>query len=153
MADDRATDAETPNVRRIVLDTNLFVASLFNRRSASHRLLELAREGRVRMLWSEPVKRELVRILGNVQRAARRDDYLSEVLAALFHEENKVADPPPVRMVAEDPEDDTLLACALGGRADMLVSNDRHLLELGSCEGIPIVTPGEAVRRLAEPLA
>jgi putative PIN family toxin of toxin-antitoxin system len=43
--------------------------------------------------------------------------------------------------VLTDPDDDVILACAVKGNADYIVSRDRHLLELGTHRGIPIVTP------------
>jgi putative PIN family toxin of toxin-antitoxin system len=51
----------------------------------------------------------------------------------------RVDDIPEV--VLADPDDDVVLACAVGGNADYIVTRDRHLLELGMHRGIPIVTP------------
>jgi predicted nucleic acid-binding protein len=42
--------------------------------------------------------------------------------------------------VLEDPKDDMFLACACDSAADVIVSGDRHLLQLGSFRGIPVVT-------------
>ena len=49
-------------------------------------------------------------------------------------------------VVAEDPDDNRVVECAVAGKADAIVSGDRHLLRLGSHEGVPIVT----VRRFVE---
>jgi len=51
----------------------------------------------------------------------------------------------PVRGVATHPEDDQVLAAALDGGADYLVTGDRSLLGLGSFRGIPIVSASEFV--------
>jgi uncharacterized protein len=42
--------------------------------------------------------------------------------------------------IKEDPDDDRVLECAVAGEADYVVSSDRHLLKLGSYDGIPIMT-------------
>jgi len=42
-----------------------------------------------------------------------------------------------------DPKDDPLLACAVEGRADYLVSGNRDLLDLGEVEGIRMLSPRE----------
>jgi putative PIN family toxin of toxin-antitoxin system len=42
-------------------------------------------------------------------------------------------------VIADDPDDDRVLECAVTGRVDYVVSGDRHLLMLGSFEGIPIM--------------
>jgi predicted nucleic acid-binding protein len=46
------------------------------------------------------------------------------------------------RVVPGDADDDEVIACALAAKADLIVSGDRHLLDLGDhYQGIPIVTP------------
>jgi putative PIN family toxin of toxin-antitoxin system len=40
----------------------------------------------------------------------------------------------------DDPDDNRVLECALKGKADYIVTGDRHLLKLGSYEAISIVT-------------
>ena len=56
--------------------------------------------------------------------------------------------PPEVpRVIINDADDDEVLACALVAKADLIVSGDKHLHNLGSTyQGIRIVTPAEAVR-------
>ena len=48
--------------------------------------------------------------------------------------------------IVNDPSDDAVLACALGAKAEIIVSGDRHLLDLEEHRGIRIVTAAEAVR-------
>jgi predicted nucleic acid-binding protein len=50
--------------------------------------------------------------------------------------------------VTRDPKDDPLVACAVEGAADYLVSGDRDLLDLGETENIRMVTPREFVEIL-----
>ena len=42
-------------------------------------------------------------------------------------------------VVLSDPDDDNVLACALAAQADVVVSGDRHLLQLGAYSAIPIL--------------
>jgi putative PIN family toxin of toxin-antitoxin system len=49
-----------------------------------------------------------------------------------------------------DPDDEMILECALAAEASFIVSGDkRHLLALRQFRGIPIVSPGDFLRRLA----
>jgi len=52
-----------------------------------------------------------------------------------------VSDPSQVSGVSKDPDDDKYLAAAIAGRAPLVVSGDHHLLAVGECEGVRLVTP------------
>jgi predicted nucleic acid-binding protein len=53
-------------------------------------------------------------------------------------------------VVTGDIDDDQVIAAAVSAPADLIVSGDRkHLLPLGSPQGIPIVDAAEALRRIA----
>lgn len=45
-----------------------------------------------------------------------------------------------LHVVADDPDDDRVLECAVAGKAEFVISGDRHLLQLGTYEEISIVT-------------
>ena len=45
--------------------------------------------------------------------------------------------------VTRDPADDMVLAAAVGGRADWVVSLDRHLIDLAEVGGVRILRPGD----------
>ncbi len=44
-----------------------------------------------------------------------------------------------LEVIRADPDDNRFLECAMAGRADFLVSGDRHLLELKKFRGISIL--------------
>jgi predicted nucleic acid-binding protein len=50
--------------------------------------------------------------------------------------------PPDADSLTGDPDDDRILACAMANDVDVLVSgNRRHLLPVGSAQGVRILTP------------
>ena len=60
-----------------------------------------------------------------------------------------VASDLPTLEVSSDPDDNVILATAVAGNAEAVVSGDRaDVLALGDVEGIPIITAREAVERL-----
>ncbi len=50
-----------------------------------------------------------------------------------------------LQVIKEDAEDNAILAAAVEGRADCIISGDRHLKNLGEYQGIPILSPAEFV--------
>lgn len=51
-------------------------------------------------------------------------------------------------VIREDPDDNRVLECAITGKADVIVSGDRHLLDLKSYRNIPVVRPIDFLRTL-----
>jgi uncharacterized protein len=59
-----------------------------------------------------------------------------------------IPDPiPPV--ILDDPEDDTVLACAIAAKAEIIVTGDTHLLRFKKYQSISIWTAGELLEHLA----
>ena len=50
-----------------------------------------------------------------------------------------------IQVIEADPEDDTILIAAVESNAACIISGDKHLKDLGSYEGIPILSPAEFV--------
>ena len=60
-----------------------------------------------------------------------------------------VVSPAAPVIVSPDPDDNIILAVAIAGQADLIVSRDkRHMIALQEVEGIPIVTPREALTHI-----
>jgi putative PIN family toxin of toxin-antitoxin system len=98
---------------------------------------------------------ELIHVL-SYPRIARQvhleEDELTAILAALLSQ----AEVTPGRFrlpgVTRDPKDDAIVACAVEGKADYIVSGDQDLLVLGEYETVRVVTPRQFIDILA-PLA
>ena len=52
------------------------------------------------------------------------------------------------QIVAEDPDDDAIIDCAVQAKADVIVSGDGYLTELKQIEGIPVVTPARFIEMI-----
>ncbi len=71
------------------------------------------------------------------------------IVADMWRLASLVAPADVPRVIAADPDDDHVLACAVAAQAELIVSGDRHLLDLGgNYQGIRIVSPAEAVNIL-----
>lgn len=132
---------------KIVIDTNLLVAAFFNKKSASFKILKEGTEGKIKILWTESIKREGEKILSNIQHSLSSSSG-EGLLDKVFKKENKIEKAPRVDFIKEDPTDNKFLACALKGEAQMIVTNDRHLLKIKKFKEIPTLTPIQALKRL-----
>lgn len=131
-----ATGSDPPAV---VLDTNLFVAAFWNRRSASADILRACLDGRVRLYYTRQIRREIHLILRNI----RAPEQYRRQVDDLLERGTEVPAAGGLSVIAEDPDDDKFLECARLAQADYLVTNDDHLLRLKQFEGTKIVKPTE----------
>ncbi len=134
---------------RLVLDTNV-VASAVLWGGVPRLLLQAGREKRVSLFASIRLLAELTDILvrPKFERKLAASGLSIEQIVDRYAELAAVVQPAVIApTVLDDPDDDQVLACAVAARADLIVSGDRrHLLPLGSFEGMPIVSPVEALR-------
>jgi putative PIN family toxin of toxin-antitoxin system len=122
---------------RVVLDTNIYIsASMFG--GVPGNLLELALLGALALIISPALLDELDDKLQNKFGVSSQD---AAILRAALQNIALVVEPrETISAIADDPDDNRVLECAVGGNADLIVSGDRHLLKLLSFRGIPIVT-------------
>ena len=65
----------------------------------------------------------------------------------------EVIDPPALaKPVCRDPDDDAVLALAIAAQADLIISGDDDPLSLTRFEGIPVLTPAQALERVLDSL-
>lgn len=141
---------------RLVLDTNIVVAGLLWN-GPPRRLIEWAIEGKAVELFSSPVLLdELAHTLGYSKFAGRTQAFATniEALVAQYTALVSLVIPASLpRVVADDADDDHVIAAAVAARAELIVTGDnKHLLPIGSHQGIAIVTAREVVDRLVAKL-
>jgi len=130
---------------RVVLDTNVFVSSLLTKRGAAAEVLDAWRERRYLLIISPAIIEEIRRVL-RYPRIQRKYAITDEDIAGIIELLNveAVVVPGETERVAgaipEDTADEAILACAVDGLADCIVSGDQHLLALEDFQGIPVWT-------------
>jgi putative PIN family toxin of toxin-antitoxin system len=135
---------------RLVLDTNC-VVSAFLWGGTPRGIIGAAVDGRCRLFTSGAMLAELEAVLSREKFSPRLLAVRTSVAQLLAEYTAQVivvhatAIPPTI---TADPDDDAVLACAVAAKAELIVSGDRHLLELGEYRDIPIVTAAEALKRI-----
>jgi uncharacterized protein len=142
--------ANTP-VARLLLDTNVVVGALLWR-GPPEQLMSLAVEQELELISSPVLLAELRRTFG-YPRLAKRLAALQTDVDTLMHSYQAIVtqvDPEQVeRVVPGDSDDDHVIAAAVAAQAQWIVSGDRHLLSLGSHQGVAILGVRQALERLA----
>jgi len=121
---------------RVVLDTNVLINADKGQFSYPKRILDLVLSGKLEAVITESVARENILLINRLV----RDSRLKADLQDFFIRAERVT-PARVQAQIEDKEDIKLLSAALGGRAQYLITEDRHLLDLDNFQGVTIVTP------------
>ena len=137
---------------RAVLDTNLLVSYLLTHRPPMATLIDehLAQERFV--LVSGAV---LLEELDRVSRYPRLQRYYTEQArtryVALIAALSEVVElPESVPRICRDPDDDWVIACAVAGEADVIVSGDRDLLALERVGETPILSAAQFLAAIEE---
>jgi putative PIN family toxin of toxin-antitoxin system len=129
---------------RLVFDTNVIVAGLVSK-GLCHEIVETHLPDHAtilsRVLWDELV-------------AALRDKFDLAAddlpLLDLYRRHAAWVEPQPLeKPICRDPDDDWVLAIAIAGHADAIVTGDGDLLVLGTFQGLAILSPRQFLERLA----
>jgi len=133
-------------VLRVVLDTNVLISAiLFG--GKPRRILEKAIRGEIRLCLSEPMLEELKGVL---QRS--KFDYSPEMIQIILTELMSISDfvnpSETINIVAEDPEDNRILECAVAANADYVITGDSHLLKLNKYLNIDVLNVAVFLEKL-----
>lgn len=132
----------------IVLDTSVLISALISQGTPPQQLYLKWMEGVFRLLTSTAQVEEFTRVIeyDRLKKYIRSHTEAREMLQTLQEDAEILQELPDVN-ISPDPDDNAILATAIAGKADYLVSGDKgDLLGLGEIEGVPIVTARMALR-------
>lgn len=137
---------------RVVLDTNVLVSAVLVPESIPAKILSMVKDDKIELVFSPFALAEVLRVfrypkLISLMKTRSVDpeeaedfikalSFISLITLGGIRGEN----------ISGDPNDDRFLACAVESEAQFIVSGDRHLIDLKSFQGIPIVTPAEFIK-------
>jgi putative PIN family toxin of toxin-antitoxin system len=131
---------------RVVIDTNVLISGLFSTTSTPALALEKA-VTKAQLVATTETLRELIKKLHSPKfdrymRRERRDALLERVASLV-----EIIDVLQTIRASRDPKDDKFLDAAVNGRADVIVTGDKDLLDLNPFRGIAILTPADYLAR------
>jgi len=135
---------------RVVFDTNVLVSYVLTHRPPIATLIDLhLARGDIVLVTAHELLEELDRVL----RYPRLHRYYTgeertRFVALVMALSELVELPEMIPRICRDPDDDRLIACAVAGGADVIVSGDDDLLVLEHVGEIPILPAVELLTRI-----
>lgn len=136
---------------RVALDTNIVVSGLLWGGPPGE-LFDRVTDRTIEAVASAELIAELARILTRPKFAAKlaAKKRTCEAIVALYTQLTERVEPAILPRVPQlrDSNDRHVLACALAGNVDIIVSGDLDLLTLCTFENISILTPAECLKKI-----
>ena len=124
---------------RIILDTNVFISAVFFG-GPPYQILDSWRNGKINIVLTEEIFDEYQRVARELSKQFKQID-ISIFLDLLTVNATWIEAPQLPFGVSSDPDDDKFLACALASRTKVIVSGDKHLIDVSGYRGIAVVKP------------
>jgi len=132
---------------RVVLDTNIFVSGIFWEGNFCSQIIKEWRDKKLELISSVEILGELVKTLRDFK--IQMPDEMVEEWRTLIIKNSIIVEPTiKLNVIKEDSDDNKFLEAGIIGKADLIISQDKHLLKLNEYRGIKIVNPQEALSLL-----
>ena len=128
---------------RIVLDTNVFISGIFFS-GPPYTILKAWRNGTIQLIISPAIFQEYQRVAEELSDRFSGID-ISDVLDLVLVKAEMVNAGPLPKQVCADADDDKFIACAIAGSARLIVSGDKHLLDISPYQKITVIKPRQFV--------
>ena len=130
---------------KLVLDTNVFISGIFWDGNYCSLLIDKWKSKEIELVISLKIIGELVETLRSFKIPLPED--IIENWKNLLLKNSILVEPlSRIDVIKEDMDDNKFIEAAIDGKADLIVSQDRHLLNLKEYHGIKIVKPDQAIK-------
>jgi len=136
-------------VKSVVIDTNVVVSALLFGGKPG-KLIQLWKTGNIQPVVSREIIEEYLRVLAYSKFSLSENQIgflLTHEILPYFNIV-EVTSRPGKAIVKDDPSDDMFIRCAGSGMCDLIISGDRHLLDLKSHGRIRILSPSPFLEEL-----
>ncbi len=128
---------------KAVIDTNVFISSFFG--GILREIIEYWKNGKLTLCLSGEIVEEYIEVL---DRIGLQDKKESQKLIKLFAENyNSIftSTTPTLNIVADDPDDNKFIECAVALESKIIISGDKHLKNIRKYIDIQILSSKEFV--------
>jgi putative PIN family toxin of toxin-antitoxin system len=129
---------------RVVIDTNVYISGLLWR-GKPYQCLLLARARVFQAVYCRQMLAELSEKLRD--KFSFSENRIQWVMQDVQRFAERIEITGQLHVVADDPDDDMFVECAVLGNVGYILSSDRHLINLSEYQGIRVVRPAEWMTR------
>jgi putative PIN family toxin of toxin-antitoxin system len=135
---------------KAVFDTNVLISALITAGKPKE-LFNKAVEGQIQLIISKSILKEFTQVSSDprIRKYADQEDII-DFLKIIDRVAKITKVKSRFKAVVKDSDDDVVLRTAFDGKADCIVSGDKHLLSLGAFRGIKILNVDEMLTLLKE---
>lgn len=131
---------------RVVVDTNVLISGILWEGNESE-LLKMCKINELTNLTSPPIIEELERVISSEKfRLTERE--VNSVIELVLSFSTLVFPTIKIEAIISDTTDNKILECAVDGKANYMVSGDKHLLDLKKYRKIPILNARDVLKVL-----
>lgn len=137
---------------RVVINTDVLISGLLSASGSSGEIIDHWLNGEFTLLTSDQMLSECERILEHpaLQEGLRLSAVPKDDLIAMLRDRSERAETPRLYLsrVVRNPFDELVLASAIAGNVDYLVTEEVDLLALRKYDGVTIVSPEQFIQIL-----
>ncbi|GBE20065.1 hypothetical protein BMS3Abin17_00799 [archaeon BMS3Abin17] len=134
---------------KVVLDTNVWLSSIFWKGEAS-KIIRNCKRKSIQIMITDQILSEIIDVLNKEAKFQRFikdrnqniEDLIRTILSIAILKKSKTK----LNIIKEDPKDNIILEAALDGKADYIISYDKHLLNMLEFRKIKIIKPNEFLK-------
>jgi len=130
---------------KIILDTNVFISGIFFS-GPPYEILKAWRNGKFKIVISQEILLEYQRVSEKLNKKFPMIN-IQTMIDLLTVKADLVISPELPIQICKDAEDDKFISCALASNLKIIITGDKHLLNVNGYEGLEIIRPREFVKK------
>jgi putative PIN family toxin of toxin-antitoxin system len=139
---------EDDSALKVVIDTNVFVSGVFFS-GPPYQILKAWQLGEFELIISREILDEYRRV-GEVLREEHPAVDLKPILNFVLEHARVYKSVVLKEPICEDPDDDKFFACALASGSKVIISGDKHLLNVSRYQDIQVLKPRTFIEQYLE---
>jgi putative PIN family toxin of toxin-antitoxin system len=137
---------------RVVFDTNIWLSGIFWNGEAN-KLIELAMSKKIKIIITENILSEIIEVLNKEEKFQKfiedKKQKIEDLIRTILSFSVLIKTKSKLELIKDHPKDNIILEAALDGKADYIVSYDKHVLNMIEFREIKISEPKDFLRLLS----